>query len=107
MIHVPDSLIDEIVRRLLRASSPDRIVLFGSTVAGEPSDDSDIDLLVLMPSISDPRKESVRLRRALGDLNRPIDVIPLETQRFEEEKDVVGGVAYPADKYGKVIYERP
>lgn len=25
--------------------------------------------------------------------------------RFEETKSVIGGLAYPANKYGKVIYE--
>ena len=26
-------------------------------------------------------------------------------KRFEESKNVIGGIAYPAHKYGKVIYE--
>jgi hypothetical protein len=26
-------------------------------------------------------------------------------ERFEETKYVIGGLAYPANKYGKVIYE--
>jgi hypothetical protein len=26
-------------------------------------------------------------------------------EHFEESKDVIGGLAYPAHKYGKVIYE--
>lgn len=107
MINIPDALIEQIVGRLLNASNPDRIVLFGSAARGQMTADSDIDLLVLMPSVPNPRKESVRLRIALGDLKRPIDVIPLETSRFEEEKDIVGGLAYPANKYGRVIYERP
>ena len=29
----------------------------------------------------------------------------MPTERFEESKDVIGGLAYPARKYGKVIYE--
>ena len=27
------------------------------------------------------------------------------TQRFEETKDVVGGISYPASRYGKVVYD--
>ena len=29
----------------------------------------------------------------------------MATERFEETKHVIGGIAYPANKYGKVIYE--
>jgi hypothetical protein len=29
----------------------------------------------------------------------------MAVERFEESKNVVGGNAYPANKYGKVIYE--
>jgi hypothetical protein len=29
----------------------------------------------------------------------------MRTDRFEETKSVIGGIAYPANKYGKAIYE--
>ncbi len=45
------------------------------------------------------------MRRALSGLGYPFDIIVMATERFEESKDVVGGIAYPANKYGKVIYE--
>jgi hypothetical protein len=35
----------------------------------------------------------------------PVDVIVMSTFRFEETKSVIGGMAYPANKYGRVIYE--
>jgi hypothetical protein len=28
----------------------------------------------------------------------------MATQRFEETKNIVGGLAYPANKHGRVIY---
>jgi len=30
---------------------------------------------------------------------------PSRRRHAEESRNVIGGVAYPADKYGKVIYE--
>jgi hypothetical protein len=33
-------------------------------------------------------------------------IIVTAVERFEESKDVIGGIAYPAHKYGKVIYEK-
>lgn len=35
----------------------------------------------------------------------PVDVFAMTSERFEETKEVIGGLAYPANKYGKVIYE--
>jgi hypothetical protein len=67
--------------------------------------DSDIDLLVLQSAPGDPRRESVRVQRALTGLGYPFDIIFMATERFEESKEVVGGLAYPAHKYGKLIYE--
>jgi hypothetical protein len=35
----------------------------------------------------------------------PFDIIVMAVERFEESKETIGGIAYPAHKYGKVIYE--
>jgi len=33
------------------------------------------------------------------------DIFIMSTERFEESKNVIGGIAFPANKYGQVIYE--
>ena len=52
----------------------------------------------------DQRRESVRIHDALRGLGYPFDVIVISSQWFEDSKEVIGGIAYPANKYGKVIY---
>jgi hypothetical protein len=47
----------------------------------------------------------VRLYQALRGLGFPFDVFIIGTDRFEETKNIFGGIAYPANKYGRVIYE--
>ena len=98
-------LVETIVQRILTVSRPQRIILFGSAAHGSMTANSDIDLLVLEPSTDNPRQESVRIAEALRGLKRPFDVLVMHIDRFEESKDVVGGIAYPAHKYGRVIYE--
>jgi predicted nucleotidyltransferase len=99
-------LIEEIIGRILNVTQPERIILFGSAATGKMTRDSDIDLIVLKKATPvNPRKESVRLRQALRGLDRAFDIIVMATERFEESKGVIGGIAYPANKYGKVIYE--
>ena len=95
---------DEVVRRVLTVVRPDRIILFGSAAGGSMTKDSDLDLLVVQPEPANTRDQSVRIRRALGDVRYPVDVIVMSTERFEETKNLIGGIAYPAHKYGRVLY---
>jgi predicted nucleotidyltransferase len=101
---VDEKFIDEIVRRILTVVEPDRVLLFGSAATGEMTADSDIDLLVLEESPKNARLESVAVRSALRGMGMAFDVIVMRTERFEESKDVIGGLAYPAHRQGKVIY---
>jgi predicted nucleotidyltransferase len=102
---VDETLLNEIVRRVLGVAQPERIILFGSAAAGQMNRDSDIDLLVLEPARQNTRGESVRIGNALRGLGFPFDVIVMASDRFDETKGLVGGIAYPANKTGKVIYE--
>jgi predicted nucleotidyltransferase len=102
---VDERLLNEVVRRVLTVSRPDRIVLFGSAASGQMTWDSDIDLLVIERDPPDTRDRSVKIRRALGDVQYPVDVIVISSERFEETKDLIGGIAYPANRYGRVLYE--
>jgi len=104
---IDDSLIAEIVRRLLSVMQPDRIILFGSAVRGPMTPDGDIDLLVIAPAPSNTIENRVRLLRALRGLGFPFDVFMIGSGKFEETKNIFGGIAYPAEKYGRVIYEEP
>jgi len=101
---VDESLSREIVRRLVAVIKPDKIILFGSGAAGTMTRDSDIDLLVVAPAPSNSLAERVTLRRSLRGLGFPFDVFLIATESFEESEDVFGGIAYPANKYGRVIY---
>lgn len=104
-MHLAENLLQEIIKRILEVGRPDRIILFGSAAQGQMTPDSDIDLLVLEATPKEPRQKIVRLRNALRGLGYPFDVVIMATERFEESKEVIGGLAYPAHKYGQVIYE--
>jgi predicted nucleotidyltransferase len=102
---VDETLLKEVVRRVLTVARPDRIILFGSAATGEMTQDSDIDLLVVEPEPANARDQSVKIRRALGDVQYPVDIIVMSSERFEETKGIIGGLAYTAHKYGRVVYE--
>lgn len=102
---VGSEVIGEIVKRILSVTRPERVILFGSAATGGMTPDSDIDLLVLDETVADARGEARRIRQALLGIPYPFDVIVMSRERFEETRGVIGGIAWPADRYGRVIYE--
>ena len=101
---IDQATLDEIVQRILSVASPEKIILFGSAVTGEITEDSDIDLLIIEPSIDDRQHEYVRIRRALRDIALPFDIVLISSDYFESTKDIVGGIAYPVNREGRVLY---
>ncbi len=104
-MNVDETLLNEVVRRVLTVARPDRIILFGSAATGQMTKDSDIDLLVVEPTLANTHERRVANRGAVGDIGYPVDVIVMRTERFERTKRFIGGIAYPANKYGRIIYE--
>jgi len=102
---VDDTLLSEIVRRVLTVARPDEIILFGSAATGQMTKDSDIDLLIVGPLPANRHETSVQIRDAIGNVQLPVDVILISTDRFESTKHIIGGIAYPAHKYGRVLYD--
>ena len=103
---VDDATIDEIGRRLDEAT-PDRsrIVLFGSRARIEQRAGSDIDVLVIEPSVSDPIRESVRLRRLLRGLGVPIDVLVVGQAEATRRAAVRGTIVERALREGRVLVD--
>jgi len=102
---VNEKVIEQIVRRVTSVVRAERIILFGSAASAQMSRDSDIDLLIIEQDVADPWGERLRIRQALRGIEYPFDIMLMTQQRFEETKGVIGGIAYPADKQGIVIYE--
>ena len=97
--------INSIVRTLVEAASPTKVILFGSYPTGAARDLSDIDLLVVEPTVVSKRDEMVRLRRLLRPFRLPIDVIVVSEAEFNDWAHLVGTLFYWANTEGKLLYE--
>lgn len=103
-VAIPDiqKLADQIVDRF----KPCRVILFGSYASGMPTADSDVDLLVVM---ADPPgwREASRIRSEWqSQFPVRLQMLFMESQQFEETRNVIGGIAYPATHGGKLLYEQ-
>jgi len=56
---------------------------------------------------TDSRKQTTReIRMALDAMGIPKDVVVISPEEFERFKNVVGTVAYPVHREGRVLYAR-
>jgi predicted nucleotidyltransferase len=98
--------IEALVSKIVDAVHPLEIVLFGSRARAEMSDDSDIDLMVVMPDGTHQREVSRFLYRQIADIDFPIDIIVATPAILQKHKDNIGLVYYYVLKEGKSLYVR-
>ena len=97
--------IEDVGRRIGREFRPERVILFGSYAEGTASEDSDVDLLVVLPFKGRPLEKSLEILNRL-DVRFPCDLIarrPEDLARRYREGDPL--VREALDR-GKVLYER-
>lgn len=95
----------EAADRIALALHPDRIVLFGSLAWGEPGQDSDIDLLVIVPDSAEPSYRRARAAyRALHGLGVPVDVLVATRKEVARAQTVTSSLLKQAVEQGKVLY---
>ncbi len=80
-------IILKMVEKIIKEYQPKKIILFGSYAYGEPTEDSDIDLLIIKDTDKRPIDRWVEVKRVLRDTARTLPVSPLVyTEKEIEER---------------------
>ena len=75
MRELTESLLEEITKRLAESINPDKIYLFGSYASDRADDDSDVDLLAVVPDTERSLREiAIEGRKSLWDIQIPFDL---------------------------------
>ena len=99
------NLLTQIVQRLVESLHPEQIILFGSHAYGEPNEDSDIDLLVIVSQSNEPRYRRSRLAyRALRGIGVPTAVIVMTREEVKRKVNVRSSLISRVIHDGKVLY---
>jgi predicted nucleotidyltransferase len=105
MKHVDDATLKEIVRRLVAEFQPEAVILFGSHAWGTPTEDSDLDLLVIVSESSEkPYARDTRACMAMGEIPVPMDILVQTRDEVEEQRDFVASIFHRILNKGKVLY---
>jgi predicted nucleotidyltransferase len=105
MQHIPSTLLEEITKRLVQGLHPEQIILFGSHAYGQPSEASDIDLLVIVADSHEPRHRRARQAyTCLRGLTAPTEVLVLTRREIAQAATVPTSFVSQALQHGRVLY---
>lgn len=105
---ISKEIIEEVKNRLVKAYNPVAIYLFGSYAWGTPTEDSDLDLLIVVDKSDEKSYERPILGyialRGLEDISK--DLIVQTKEEFERFSKDVTTLGYKIKKDGELIYAR-
>ena len=110
MTKVSEEILQDIVRTIITEVHPEKIILFGSQVNGNITDDSDMDLMIVEKEPFGKHrsrwKELRRIRRLLAKIRIPKDILVFSVDEFEERKHGMNDIIADSFQEGRVLYER-
>jgi len=101
---IDEATISKAVELLRQAAPGSTIIVFGSCARGEITEDSDLDVLVVEPTVASPHDEIVRLNDALRPLGMSVDVLVASKETFEYWADTPNTIYYEAAREGRVFH---
>jgi len=101
---INETMVNKAVELLQAAAPGSTIIVFGSWARGAVTEDSDLDVLVIEPEVTDQWAEMVRLRRALRPIRIAADVIAVSRETFDKWADTPNTLLYEAAHEGRIFH---
>jgi predicted nucleotidyltransferase len=99
------ALID-VVQRIVTTLKPEQVILFGSYAYGQPTPDSDVDLLVIMNTSVPDKERYLAVCRLLRPRPFPVDILVRTPQEIAKALAKGDFFIREITSRGKVLYER-
>lgn len=107
MKKVDKKMLDEITRRLVEAFNPEQIFLFGSRAWGMPTEESDLDLFIIVhESDLRPAKRAMLAHRCLRDIGIAKDVLVRTRAEAEKYRYIHASLESLIFEKGMILYEQ-
>ena len=103
---ITEAQIQAVVARIVAGYAPNRIILFGSYAHGKPTEDSDLDLLIIKQNAEAKRTErAVAVWRHLWDASlAAMDILVRTPAEIARAADVAYSVETTAVQQGRLLY---
>lgn len=106
-MRVPEQILDTLVRKIVAYAHPRRIVLFGSAARDQFNENSDLDVLVVMPNGTHRRHTAQDLHQTLSGLGIAKDIVVVTEDDVRDYGDNPSLVICPALREGRELYRAP
>jgi len=104
---ISKEVIEEVKNRLIKTYDPVAIYLFGSYAWGSPTEDSDLDLLIVVAKSDERSFDRIRPgQRALFGLGISKDMIVYTKEEFEKNSRNVTTLCHKIKNDGMLLYTR-
>ncbi len=100
-----DDIEAEILREVRRASSPLKVVLFGSRARGDYNEESDYDVLVVLSDEAELKSERAKLKLAVGKIPARVQLLVKRESEWASMAGVTVGLWRNIKEEGVVLYE--
>jgi predicted nucleotidyltransferase len=97
-------VLQDIVRRIVAVSRPEKIILFGSAARGEMGPNSDVDLLIIKGGRYHRGRLTQAIYTGLHGAGAAVDVIFATPDEIDRYRDAHCLVIAPALREGKIVY---
>ena len=97
--------VEAVVKRLVKAASPLRLIAFGSAVRGDLAAANDLDLLVVEPELASRYNETVRLQKTLRGILMSVDLVVTSQSLYNERCQIPGTLEFTAHREGRVLHD--
>jgi uncharacterized protein len=96
--------IKNLTSQIAREFNPERIILFGSHAYGEPSKDSDVDILVVLSFEGKPVRKAIEIRNKVN-AEMPLDLIVRTPEQLAERLAQNDWFMREIVERGRTLYE--
>ncbi len=103
---IPKRAIDDVVRQIAEKFQPEKIILFGSYAYGNPTQVSDVDLLVIMKTRLRESQQEIHILNSI-DFHFGLDLLVKTPKTLKARIGLGDFFLKEIVSKGKVVYERP
>lgn len=103
---IPDTIIRELVARIVSGFQPQRVILFGSYANDTQRPESDVDLLVVMDTPLRESQQALQIRQYVKPLFG-VDILVYKPSHLRERLRLGDSFLQEITSQGIVVYESP
>jgi uncharacterized protein len=97
--------INHLTQQIVEIADPEKIILFGSYAYGQPTEDSDLDVMVVLPFTGHWAYKAVEIRQRLPLYNFSLDLLTRTSSQVNDRLAIGDPFIQAIVEQGRILYE--